>query len=482
MNSLKKMSFGQKAAIGFAVLAALLALFYWVVCASWSMAAVSSAFESREKVLDNLTDGMVVEQSLTFPGNQPQQLVLYPSAPQEVEGTLTVEVCQEDTAHAQAQISLTAARNMEPMVIDLGENQLPAAGKMTLRLTMTRPENDRYFSLYYGTTVDLGRYQIASGDVNGLKVNGEQVTGHLAYSMNGFNRTAVMQVYVWAAAALLVLYTLWALWLNSCRRKGKRNVFFVVYEEARRYAFLMECLVKRDFNTKYRQSLLGVLWSFLNPLLSMSVQYVVFSTLFKSNIPNFVVYLLSGIVMFNFFSEATSMGMLSISCNASLINKVYVPKYIYPFSRVVSSSVNLVIAMVPLLGTVILSGLPVTRAFLLLPFPLLCLIMFTLGMCLLLATSNVFFRDTAFLWGVVSMMWNYVTPIFYPETIIPAFLLPLYHMNPLYQFLSFIRCILMDGVTPQPISYLSCILCAVIPLLLGLWVFRRHQNKFVLYL
>ncbi|MBQ8536809.1 MAG: ABC transporter permease [Clostridia bacterium] len=291
-----------------------------------------------------------------------------------------------------------------------------------------------------------------------------------------------MQIYLWCAGAVLLIYVGLAVWLNWCRQRGKRNIFFVAVEETKRYRFLMECLVSRDFNTKYRQSVLGVLWSFLNPLLTMVVQYIVFSTLFKSNIPNFVVYLLSGIVMFNFFSEASNMGMTSISSNASLINKVYVPKYIYPFSRVISSTVNLLIALIPLLATVIISGLPITKAFLLLPFPIICLVAFALGMSLLLATSNVFFRDTAFLWSVVIMMWNFLTPIFYPESIIPANLIQLYHMNPMYQFVYFVRCILMEGVTPQPVTYLYCILGAGVPLALGLWVFRKQQNKFILYL
>ena len=80
------------------------------------------------------------------------------------------------------------------------------------------------------------------------------------------------------------------------------------------------------------------------------------------------------------------------------------------------------------------------------------------------------------------MMWNFLTPVFYPESISPSQLTTLYHMNPLYQFVYFVRCILLDSVTPQPITYVYCIACAVIPLMLGLYVFRKYQNRFVLYL
>lgn len=107
-----------------------------------------------------------------------------------------------------------------------------------------------------------------------------------------------------------------------------------------KYNFLLAQLVQRDFKTRYRRSILGILWSLLNPLLIMVVQYLVFSTLFRFDIPNYSVYLLSGIVIFNYMTEATSQSMTCIIQNASLINKVYVPKFIYPFSRVLSSGVN----------------------------------------------------------------------------------------------------------------------------------------------
>ena len=111
-----------------------------------------------------------------------------------------------------------------------------------------------------------------------------------------------------------------------------------------RYRFLIQQLVSRDFKTKYKRSVLGIVWSFLNPLLTMLVQYVVFSTLFKSSIPHYPAYLLSGIVLFNFFSETTTVGMTSITANAPLITKVYVPKYIYPLTRMLSSTINVALS------------------------------------------------------------------------------------------------------------------------------------------
>ena len=249
-----------------------------------------------------------------------------------------------------------------------------------------------------------------------------------------------------------------------------------------KYRFLIKQLVMRDFKTKYKRSVLGVLWSFLNPLLTMTIQYIVFSTLFRSDIPNFIIYLLSGIICYNFFAETAGLCLSSIVANASLIHKVYLPKYIYPFARALSSSINLLLSLLPLLLMMLLTRTPITPAILLLPFALLMLFLFSYGVGLLLATLMVFFRDTQFLWGVLSMLWMYLTPIFYPETIIPQAFLGVYKLNPLYHILRFVRTLLMSGVSPSPRAYLYCFLLCIAPLLLGLWIFRRKQDRFILYI
>ena len=249
-----------------------------------------------------------------------------------------------------------------------------------------------------------------------------------------------------------------------------------------RYSFLVKQLVARDFKRKYKRSALGVCWSFLNPLLTMLVQYLVFSTIFKSSIENFIIYLLIGIIVFNFFGESVGLGLTSIVDNAHLINKVYMPKIIYPLSRVISSVVNLLISLVPLFIMMLLTGVPITKAVLLLPIGLICLLVFCLGLSMLLSASMVFFQDTQFLWNVVSTLWQYLTPTFYPVDIIPEAWLPVYKMNPMYQYITFIRSILLDGVAPAPELYFGCIISAVAMFGVGYAIFRRNQDKFVLYL
>lgn len=194
-------------------------------------------------------------------------------------------------------------------------------------------------------------------------VNGNVVPGTMCIAASGRN-------YVWtylnywklvllAVALVAVLYGI------ECSRdkRGKTTVLFNMLFVLKKYKFLIKQLVKRDFKVRYKRSVLGVFWSFLNPLLMMIVQYVVFSQLFKSDIENYPVYLLSGTVIFNFFNEGVGQSLTSIVGNAPLITKVYLPKYIYPVTRVFSSGINLLMSLIPLIIAALITGEKITWAF-----------------------------------------------------------------------------------------------------------------------
>lgn len=249
-----------------------------------------------------------------------------------------------------------------------------------------------------------------------------------------------------------------------------------------RYTFLIEQLIRRNFQTKYRQSVLGVLWSFLNPLLTMAVQYVVFSTVFQSAVSHFPVYLLTGIILFGFFNECVTLGMDSIVLNGSLITKVAIPKMVFPLSRSLSSLVSLVISLLPLPLAMLLSGTPFTPALLCVPAVLVLLFCFALGVTLVMCTLNVFFRDTRFLWSVLSLLWTYATPIFYPISIIPAAWQPIFRLNPMFQLIDLLRTVVIAGQWPTAGAWGMCLLCAAVPLGIGLAVFRRFEDRFVFHL
>lgn len=315
-----------------------------------------------------------------------------------------------------------------------------------------------------------------------VRLNGTAMDGGLCMELQCREYLWFGTYYWYFVAAGLVLLGIYFLRLLQKNRQGRHSLILNMIAAFSRYGYLMKQLVARDFKTKYKRSVLGVLWSFLNPLLTMSVQYIIFSTLFRSDIPNFAVYLLIGIVCYSFFSEATSMALTSIVSNAPLITKVYVPKYIYPLTRVMSSTINFLLALVPLFVVLLATHTPIRPAILLMPVGVLCLFAVSLGLGMLLASAMVFFRDTQFLWGVISMLWMYATPIFYPESIVPAAAMPFYKCNPLYHIIRFIRIILMDGISPEPKAYGLMLVTAFVPLILGVLVFKKTQDRFVIHI
>ena len=247
-----------------------------------------------------------------------------------------------------------------------------------------------------------------------------------------------------------------------------------------KYHFLLEQLVSRDFKTKYKRSVLGVLWSMLNPLLTMCVQYIVFSELFRWDIDNFAVYLLIGTVMFNFFTEATSQALTSITGNAGLITKVYVPLYIFPVSKVLSSCINLLFSTVALYAILFVQGVPLNIHHLLMPFGYGCLIAFAIGMGLILSSLMVYFRDTQFLYGIVTVLWMYLTPLFYPIDIVPDRFLPIIKCNPMFHFIRYVRNVVLDDTMPTLRAHVICLFFAAATLLLGWFIFKKAKQNFIL--
>ena len=176
------------------------------------------------------------------------------------------------------------------------------------------------------------------------------------------------------------------------------------------------------------------------------------------------------------------MSLTSVLGNASLITKVYVPKYVYPLTRVLSSVINLGISLIPLILVCLFTGVQFQKSAILALFFLSCLVIFSYGLSLLLSAAMVFFRDMQFLWNVLSMIWMYATPIFYPESILPEDFRFVLEINPLYYFIQNTRLCILNGISPEPMAYLQCMLIAFGMLLVGSFVFRKSQDRFILYL
>lgn len=476
-------------------LMAIWAACYWILAVTiylvagqqFHYTAVTSDALSATTTVGELVDGLTITQRLIAPAESLTGFDLM-AATYGRSNTGTLHAVFTNNAGevvAAKDIDIATLPESKYFTISLDSvAQVQAGDPLTLTLTTTGCMPGNAITIYCGDTIVAGRFDIVQSisEADRYMVNGASGAGRLCIKINGIRVLTFYRDYWFiVSGAFAVLVLLCLRWWHGAK-VGRNNPLVAVSMLFTRYGFLIRQLVSRDFKTKYKRSALGMAWSFLNPLLTMSVQYVVFSTLFQSDIPNYPVYLLSGIVFFNFFSEAVSMGMTSITGNASLIKKVYMPKYIYPVSRILSSLVNFALAIIPLLLVMLITGTAFTPALLLLIFDMLCLLGFVTGMSLLLTTAMTFFQDTQFLWGVVSMMWMYLTPLFYPESIIPAQFLTAYHMNPMYQYITFARICIIDGVSPEPMAYLWCILSSVVVLGLGILTFKRHQDKFVLYL
>lgn len=315
-----------------------------------------------------------------------------------------------------------------------------------------------------------------------LTINGTLSKGTMCMTVQGRN-------YVWtgpnfwklALVAMALVAVIFGIEVTRAKQ-GKYSFVLDGVGVLKKYKFLIKQLVQRDFKVRYKRSILGVFWSFLNPLLMMIVQYVVFSQLFKSDIDNYPVYLLSGLVVFNFFNEGVTVALGSIVGNASLITKVYIPKYIYPVTRVLSSGINLLMSLIPLIIAALLTGEQITKAYLMLPYILVCVVIFTIGLGMMLAAAMTFFRDIQFLWGIFSMIWTYLTPLFYPISIVPEGFRTVIMNNPMYFFVSAVRNIVLDGIAPRPVVFCQCTLTAFVMLVIGCSIFKKTQDKFVFYI
>lgn len=249
-----------------------------------------------------------------------------------------------------------------------------------------------------------------------------------------------------------------------------------------RFKHLLKLLVKRDFVSRYRKSVLGVLWSLLNPLLTMLVMTLVFSFLFRFEIPNYPVYLLSGQIIFGFFNESTTQAMGSVIGGEAIIRKVYIPKYIFPVSRMLSSLVNLLFSLLAFLLVFIITRAPFHWTIFLIPVPIIYTFVFSLGVGMLISSMSVFFRDLTYLYGIGMTLLMYLTPLFYPISIIPEWAQPFMGFNPMYHFVDYFRNVALNGVVPGLWANIVCIGFALASICCGTYVFMSQQDKYILYL
>lgn len=262
----------------------------------------------------------------------------------------------------------------------------------------------------------------------------------------------------------------------------KKNEVKGYFQKFLRYRHLLIELVSRDIKVKYRRSVLGILWSVLNPLLMMLVVTAVFSQIFKFNVDNFPAYYLTGSLIFGFISESTMGSCGSIIEGASLIKKVYIPKYVFPLEKILFAFVNALFSLIAVAIVLLILRVPVTWTTILFPIPLIYALVFSVGLGLVLSTMNVFFRDTGHLWSVWITAWMYLTPIIYPIDILPEIMKKVIWLNPLTYYVDYFRQVILYGTIPGVKMNLVCCGYSLGFLFIGIIIFKKNQDKFILHI
>lgn len=241
-------------------------------------------------------------------------------------------------------------------------------------------------------------------------------------------------------------------------------------------------LVQRELRVRYRRSLIGFAWTMLQPMLMMGVLHIAFSTIFRFNVENYPVYVLAGLLFWNFFSQSIVTSMNSLRANGGLIQKLPVPKSVFPLAVVISGVINLLAALLPLLGLLVATGHPLRPAMLFLPVSIAIAALFTLGAGLLLAPLAVFFHDIVELIGVILQIVLFLTPIMYPMAIVPERWHWIIRYNPVRSILEVFRDPIYYGKIP-PASHLSvAVLLAIGLFAIGAFAFSRTSRRITHYL
>lgn len=252
-------------------------------------------------------------------------------------------------------------------------------------------------------------------------------------------------------------------------------------KKLKRHQFLFEELVKRDFTKKYKRTVLGMAWSILSPLMNLLIMWLVFSNFFGNNVNHYVVYLFAGQLVFSYFTDATNLGMNSLVGNAGIFTKVNVPKYLFLLSQNVSSLINFGLTLLIFFAFAALDGIAFTWKFILLLYPIVCLVIFNLGVGLILSALFVFFRDMQYLWGILTQLIMWMSAIFYTIDTFSYQVQWLFLANPIYLYIRYFRKIVIDSVIPTPQFHLLAAFYALVVLAVGCYMYKRYNHEFLYY-
>jgi ABC-2 type transport system permease protein len=255
------------------------------------------------------------------------------------------------------------------------------------------------------------------------------------------------------------------------------NPFFREVTELWRYRDLLWLLIANSIKTRYKRSTLGIVWTLLNPLLNTLVLTIAFSQLMRFDVKSYPIYLLTGMIFWNFFAQTTLTAASTLVWGSGLLKRVYIPRTIFAVSTLGNGLVNYVLALIPLIIIMLALGHPVRPSILLLPIPVLITSLFTLGIALFVSAMAVFFTDVVDLYNNLIQVWFYLTPIWYPLSIVPPRWAAILRWNPINLMLEQVRAVIYDGVVPSWHSFLLTGIISLVVFLLGWWIFTKRVDE-----
>ena len=253
-----------------------------------------------------------------------------------------------------------------------------------------------------------------------------------------------------------------------------------MFKRLQEHSFLFSELVKRDFKKKYKRTYLGMVWSLLSPMLTLLVMSIIFTQFFGRGTPHYTIYLFCGNMVFSFFSDSTNGGMGSLLANSAIFTKINVPKYLFLFSRNISSLINFGLTLIVFFVFCLFDGITFTWAFFLLIIPIIFLVIFNIGIGLILSALFVFFRDVQYLWSVFTLLIMYMSAIFYD---IASFgdAQKFFYLNPLFVYIKYFRTIVIDNSIPSLAMHALVVLYAVLAFGIGALIYKKCNHKFLYY-
>ena len=259
------------------------------------------------------------------------------------------------------------------------------------------------------------------------------------------------------------------------------RIIKLVQEKAVKNQFLFEELTKRDFKQKYKRTVLGMIWSVLSPLLQLFVMRMVFMNFFGRTMEHYTTYLFCGNLVFSYFNESTHGGMNSLMANSSIFSKVNVPKYMFLLSKNISSLINFGLTLIVFFLFAAIDGVAFHFRFLMLIYPIVCLVAFNIGVGLILSALFVFFRDVTYLYDVFTMLLMYMSAIFYKVDAFSSTVQRFFLCNPIYCYIKYFRVVVLEGNIPSLPFHLLCAFYALLAAAVGGFIYKKYNHSFLYY-